>query len=72
MGGRLSAVVMAVMTESMLMQRLVKLTTKLIEPIWAKDVFALDMSIKGIHTILGLGDHILEALLLKYTSVLLR
>ena len=30
------------------------------------------MSIKDIHTILGLGDHILEMLLLNHTSVLLR
>jgi hypothetical protein len=43
LGGGLSAVVMAVMMESMLMPRLVKLTTKLLEPIQATDVLALDL-----------------------------
>ncbi len=43
MGDRLSAVVMAVMMESMLMQRLVKLATELMEPIPAIDVLALDL-----------------------------
>ena len=43
MGGGLSPVVMAVMMESMLMQRLVKSTTKLMEPIQAIDVLALDL-----------------------------
>ena len=74
MGDGQSATVMAVMIELMLMQRLEKSTTKLMEPIQVMDVLALlgFMSVKDIHAILSFGNHVLEVLLLNHERVSLR